>query len=105
MESLQQNVNITVSEKHVSRQYTVKISFINNAGRAVTASLDTARVTVSGGYFALENIGADNITVFADTTSLAPGQHDVRLSAMLTNGNPLVTVDVSPETVSVHISD
>lgn len=105
LESLQQNVNITVSEKHVSRQYTVKISFINNAGRAVTASLDTARVTVSGGYFALENIGADNITVFADTTSLAPGQHDVRLSAMLTNGNPLVTVDVSPETVSVHISD
>ena len=105
LESLQQNVNITVSDKHVSRQYTVKISFINNAGRAVTASLDTARVTVSGGYFALENIGADNITVFADTTSLAPGQHDVRLSALLTNGNPLVTVDVSPETVSVHISD
>lgn len=104
LESQQQEIDIIISEKRVTKTFEISIDYLNNAGKTVSASVYTAKVTVNGGYFALENIREQDVTVTADTTALGTGTHSVKLTASLRYSNPLVTVSIEPSSVMVIVS-
>jgi YbbR domain-containing protein len=89
-----------IEERRLSERATIQFALAENMLIAQVSS-DSVALRVRGQRSALSLLTADDITINADLTALAPGTHQVELTA--TTRRERVTVDTIPRQVAVTI--
>jgi YbbR domain-containing protein len=89
-----------IEERRLSERATIQFALAENMLIAQVSS-DSVALRVRGQRSALSLLTADDITINADLTALAPGTHQVELTA--TTRRERITVDTIPRQVAVTI--